>query len=132
MALWLCFCMAYFLLKEKNFEIFNIYWRAQQRETEGRKEINRSKIGASQLGRCRGATDCPEGRRTEKRRVLRGDTELHNTDFKGERMSVKKNTKLHVEKDIKIHEHTYQISIIVKCKFNFSMLQLIFSMSSQP
>ena len=65
--------------------------------------------------------------------MSRGDTELHNkTDFKGERMSVKKDTKLHVEKDTKIHEHTCQISIIVKCKFNFSMLQLIFSMSSQP
>ena len=47
-------------------------------------------------------------------------------------MSVTKDTKLHVEKDTKIHEHTCQISIIVKCKFNFSMLQLIFSMSSQP
>ena len=30
--------------------------------------------------------------------MSRGDTELHNTDFKGERMSVKKDTKLHVEK----------------------------------
>ena len=29
-------------------------------------------------------------------------------------MSVKKDTKLHVEKDTKIHEHTCQISIIVK------------------
>ena len=47
-------------------------------------------------------------------------------------MSVKKDTKIHVEKDTKIHEHTCQISIIVKWKFNFSMLQLIFSMSSQP
>ena len=47
-------------------------------------------------------------------------------------MSVTKDTKLHVEKGTKIHEHTCQISIIVKYKFNFSMLQLIFSMSSQP
>ena len=47
-------------------------------------------------------------------------------------MSVKKDTKIHDEKNTKIHEHTCQISVIVKCKFNFSMLQLIFSMSSQP
>ena len=41
-------------------------------------------------------------------------------------MSVKKDTKIHVEKDTKIHEHTYQISIIVKCKSNLSMLQFNF------
>ena len=29
----------------------------------GRKEIKWGKIGATQLGRCWGATDCPEGRR---------------------------------------------------------------------
>ena len=44
------------------------------RETEGRKEIEWSKIGETQPGRCWGATACPEGtrsrRRTEKRRVL--------------------------------------------------------------
>ena len=103
------------------------------RETEGRKEIDgaisaqpdSAVVGEQLIARS-------ERRRAEKRRVSRGDTELHNTDFKGERMSVKKDTKLHVEKDTKIHEHTCQISIIVKCKYNFSMLQLIFSMSSQP
>ena len=39
-------------------------------------------------------------------------------------MSVSKDSKMHVEKDTKIHEHiqhTYQISIIVKCKFNLSV-----------
>ena len=103
------------------------------RETEGRKEIdgaisaqpNSAVVGEQLIVLIE--------RRRAKRRVLRGDTELHNnTDFKGERMSVKKDTKLHVEKDTKIYEYTCQISIIVKCKFNFSMLQLIFSMSSQP
>ena len=57
---------------------------------------------------------------------------IKHTDFKGERMSVKKDTRIHVEKDTKIHEHPCQISIIVKWKFNLSMLQLIFSMSSLP
>ena len=33
---------------------------------------------------------------------------------------------MHVEKDAEIHEHTYQISIIVKCKFNLSVLQFNF------
>ena len=41
-------------------------------------------------------------------------------------MSVRKDSKMHVEKDTKIHEHTYQISIIVNCKFNLLMLQFNF------
>ena len=100
------------------------------RETEGRKEIEWSKIGATQLSRCWGATDCPEGRRRRRAECCE-EIELRKTDFKGERMRVKKDTKIHVEKDTKIHEHVCQISIIVKCKFNLSMLQLFFSMSSQ-
>ena len=57
---------------------------------------------------------------------VRRDTELHNTDFKGERMSVKKDAKIHVEKDTKIHEHTCQVSIIVKCKFQTFNVTIIF------
>ena len=69
------------------------------RETEGRKEIDGA-ISAQPDSAVVGEQliVLSERRRAEKRRVSRGDTELHDTDFKGERMSVKKDTILHVEK----------------------------------
>ena len=50
--------------------------------------------------------------------MSRGDTELHNTDFKGERMSVKKDTKLHDEKGTKIHvkyQSLSNVNLISQC-----------------